>query len=162
MTCDRVQADLSRAMDGEIVLPSAVWDHVSECDECQAFQDAAADVGRRYRIQVLAGIDRLRRLEPATLPSRRASKARLLMPVAAAMLLCWWAVRPAQPPATVVVAAPQASTLPRIGFLNDVFAAEEVSFLHSPAVVLPVRLDLELLPGESTGPEIALPRSLRF
>lgn len=154
MICDRVQAEVSRTMDESHVLSPQSARHVSICSECAEFEETATDVARRYRVQVRAGIDRLRRLEaPRRFPKR--ATAGWLVPLAAALLLCWWGAEPIAPK-VLVQAAPAVTSAPplRIWPVDE----EDLSFI-SVRDFLPVRLDDEFWPSE---PEIVLPRSLRF
>jgi hypothetical protein len=152
-TCDRVQAELSRRMDENHVLSSDSARHRSICAECAEFEETASEVSERYRIQVRAGVERLR---GAVAPAPRLPRKRLpwLIPLAAALLCCLWA--PKEEPVRVVAiakAAP-APVPPRIWPIDE----EDLSFLtvRDP---LPVRLHDAFWPAE---PEIELPKNLRF
>jgi hypothetical protein len=135
-------------MDEDRVLSSESARHVSVCADCAEFQETAADVLHGYRHVVRAGIERLRRVEPPRLYSRRAW-TRWLLPLTAA-LLCCWGTEPPAPPA-LVQSAPAPS--PRIWPLD-----EDLSFL-SIRDPLPVRLDDPYWPA---APEVELPVHLRF
>lgn len=153
MICDRVQSELSRTMDEPHGLSPQSARHLSICSECAEFEETAADVERRYRVRVRAGIDRLRRLEaPRRFPKR--APAGGLLSFAAALLLCWWSAEPTAPPVLVRVDPPAAAAPLRIWPVDE----EDLSFI-SVRDFLPVRLDDEFWPAE---PEIVLPRSLRF
>lgn len=149
MRCDRVQADVSRSMDEAFVLPPESGRHLSTCAQCAEFREKAADVGRRYRRVVRAGIDRLRPQQ--RFPVRR--KLSWLIPLAAALLVCWGVPAPAPQPPAVAQARPLPAPPVRIWPVD-----EEVSFISVPDL-LPVRLGDEFWPAET---EIDLPRSLRF
>jgi hypothetical protein len=174
MNCDRVQADLSGRMDGEPLLSSDTAEHLSTCAECGEFHATTVELSLRYEVQVRQGIDRLRQMEglpPWGLDAPRRSrrvKARLLIPLAAALLLCWWGmerVKPAAPAppavpsvALAVVKEPPLSdpALPRLRLFDD------LASIDAGEEFLPLRLDQDLLPLRSSGSEVTLPSSLRF
>ena len=153
MTCDRIQAELSRAMDEDVELSSASRRHLALCAECAEFRESSTEIARRYGTQVRAGIDRLRGL-PAPRPRFPAPKT-WLAPLAAALLLCWWSAEPDQPPPRPVVAASPAPCR------NWPLDEAELSFI-SIRDVLPVRLHDEFPPEPPSVSEISLPRDLRF
>lgn len=163
MTCDRVQAALSRALDGGRE-PTELADHLAGCPECAEFAEVSADVAARYRTRVRAGVDRLRRATPSK--AARRVPVRRLLPVAAALLLVFLSVpllrRPWAPPAP---AAPAVSAL-RVP-LYDGPAPEPVDLqvlAWMPEPPLPRRLDQELpgSPGLDVDVSVALPPGLRF
>jgi len=170
MTCDRVQAELSRAMDEPRTLGSEAAAHVRTCDECGDFHATSIDLSRRYAREVRSGIDRLRRLEGGIPPRKPLRPARLLLPLAAAALLFGLGLslsRGAAPlPPAPRVALTKISSLkpaPRARLLEDRSPfEEEVSLLFDLQPKLPLRLDQEFLPDLSERAEISLPRSLRF
>ena len=153
MTCDRVQSELSRAMDEDVELSSASRRHLAVCEECAEFQESSIGIGRRYGMQVRAGIDRLRGL-PSPGPRFSAPK-RWLMPLAAALLLCWWSAQPVQTPPRAAVASSPAPS--RSWPLDEA----ELSFI-SIRDVLPVQLHDEFHLEPPSALEISLPRDLRF
>jgi hypothetical protein len=170
MTCDRVQAELSRVMDEREALGSETAAHLLACDECGDFRVASIEMSRRYAQEVRAGIDRLRRLEGAV-PSRKPGPPlRWLVSLAAAALLCWLGmgksrVEPPAPQAPVVALAGSAPVPPatRGHLFGDRLPFDEAaSFILDFQPRLPVRLDQEFLPAAPEPVEINLPRSLRF
>jgi hypothetical protein len=153
MTCERVQVDLSRAMDEGVELSSGSQRHLAVCAECAEFRETSADIGRRYGLRVRTGIERMRRLEPPR--PRLSARKPWLAPLAAALLLCWWSAEPvgtARPAAPVAVAPPV-----RIWPVDEA----GLSFI-SVRDVLPLRLHDEFLPEPPAVSEISLPRDLRF
>ncbi len=153
MTCERVQVELSRAMDEDVELSSGSQRHLAVCAECAEFRESSIEIARRYGMQVRAGIDRLRGL-PSPRP-RFSARKKWLAPLAAALLLCWWSAGPVQtPPRAVVVASPAHS---RSWPLDEA----ELSFI-SIRDVLPVQLHDEFPLEPSSVSEISLPRDLRF
>jgi hypothetical protein len=153
MMCDRVQAELSRGMDEDVGLSSDSSRHLAICAECAGFRETSIEIAQQYGTQVRAGIDRLRGLESPR--PRAAARKAWLIPLAAAVLLCWWIAEPAPsaPPAPVV--APPAQV--RIWPIDE----EGLTFI-SIRDVLPVRLHQEFLPDAPSPTEISLPRNLRF
>jgi hypothetical protein len=175
MTCERVLSDLSRRMDGELTLSSETAEHLSTCADCGDFHATAAEISRRYELQLRLGIDRLRRIEdvpPFGLDSKRPSKslqANLFILLAAALLLCCWGMErtkpasPVAPPAVPSVAMVPLNQplrcdplLPRLRLFDDLSPIDEEEEF------LPLRLDQDLLPLRPSRSEISLPRSLRF
>jgi hypothetical protein len=174
VNCDRAQAALSERMDGESLLSPETAEHLSTCAECCEFHSTTVELSLRYEVQVRQGIDRMRQAEglpPWGLDAPRRSrgvKARLLIPLAAALLLCWWGMErskpktPASPAvssvALVVVKAPLLSdpALPRLRLFDD------LATIDAGEEYLPLRLDQDLLPRRLSGSEVTLPSSLRF
>ena len=152
MTCERIQAELSRGMDEDLELSSESSRHLSICAECAEFREASIAIARHYGIQVRAGIDRLRGLESPR--PRSGSRKGWLVPLAAALLLCWWSMAPKQ------AAPPPAAPLPAAQVRIWPVDEEGLTFI-SVRDVLPVRLHDEFLPEPAVS-EISLPRDLRF
>ena len=157
MSCRRAQEEFST--------PEAAR-HFSTCDECAEFRETTLAIENRYRMQVRAGIDRLRRREPVSAPRPRLS--RVLLPLAAMLLACWCGLSsgrsaPPSPPVSLA-AAPDAGVPAARSLLYEDAAlfgdrGLELSFLTIGDPRLPVRMDDELHLPE---PEISLPRDLRF
>ena len=150
MMCDRVQAELSRGMDEDLELSSDSSRHVATCVECAEFRETSIEIERRYANQVRAGIDRLRPMEKP-----RARRTPWLVPLAAALLLCWWSAEPKPSIPQAVAVAPAAHV--RIWPIDEA----GLTFI-SIRDVLPVRLHQEFLPEAQSVSEITLPRDLRF
>jgi hypothetical protein len=161
-------------MDDGAGLSSQAEGHFSTCDECACFRESTLAIERRYRIQVRTGIDRLRRLAPMDPPSfrpRRALQARLLIPLAAAVLVCGWGLvkqKPAVPasaPFAEIATASPTKPPPHRSLLFDGFlegSGPELSFLRVGEPALPVRLDQDLHGIGGSDFEISLPRDLKF
>ncbi|HVE42911.1 MAG TPA: hypothetical protein VNM14_23725 [Planctomycetota bacterium] len=163
MSCELVQAEISRTLDeGGALLPRAAR-HLLECPDCEEFRVGAIRLTERYATEVRAGIDRLRGTGKAAAAPRR--PALLAAAFAAACLLGWWGMIQTPPAAPAVVRAPEAAVLPasrvRLFESPELVDREEVSFLFEREA-LPVRLDQDLLPTRSDLSEIHLPASLRF
>jgi len=171
MNCRRAQSEFSRSLDEAAPLSSEAEHHLSTCEDCGSFRDATVAVERRYRGQVRAGIDRLRRLDRPSFRPRPASRPRLWIPVAAALLIWGWgwatwkpSVQPSTPQPVAVRTEPKpvrrTMLFEDVGLLDRI--GPELSFLQVGEPRLPHRLDQELLSIRMTEPEIALPRNLRF
>lgn len=160
MTCDQVQAELSRAID-EGREGSAVGGHLSLCPACGEFLALSERLADRYRRQVRRGIDRLGRSMPVRRP--RPSPARLLLPLAAAVLILLSVPVHAPPRISAPPARAAGSRVP----LFDVVAPDPVDLqilAWSGDLPLPRRLDQDL-PGPGAlepDPGLSLPAGLRF
>jgi hypothetical protein len=155
MICERVQAELSRAMDEGHVLSPDVARHRSVCAECAEFEELTNEFSRRYRGQVRAGIERLRGRTPVThrFPRKGLSWS---APLAAALLIvCLGAPGEEAPVLARINPVATSAPIPRIWPVD-----EDLSFL-SVRDLLPVRLEDEFLPPQSFV-EVALPKDLRF
>jgi hypothetical protein len=171
MTCDRVQAELSKAMDEQGTLCSETTAHLLTCGECGDFRASSTEISQEYATEVRAGIDRLRRLEGAVPPKKRRRLIRVLAPLAAAALLCWLGMGKSQgdPPSSPAPSVALMKAAPvRPALRVRLFEArspfdDEVTFVLDLRPKLPLRLDQEFLPDRSDLSEIiSLPRSLRF
>ena len=153
MMCERVQAELSRGMDEDVELSSDSSRHLAICTECAEFRETSIEITRTYGTHVRAGIERLRGLDSPR--PRPAARKTWLVPLAAAVLLCWWSAgpEPSTTRAVVVASPPQA----RIWPVDEA----GLSFL-CVRDLLPVRLHDEFLPEPPSVSEITLPRDLRF
>jgi len=170
MNCRRAQSEFSRSLD-ESAAPSSDADrHFSTCDECGSFRDATVAFEGRYRTRVRSGIDRLRRIEPPSFKPRQSLRSRLLLPLAAAVLVCGWGLtkeKPAPPaPSTaapIAIVPPSKPRTPRSLLFDGVLETigPELSFLRV-GELLPLRLDQEFHGIGVPDPEIVLPRDLRF
>jgi len=161
VSCEQVQAEISRTLDEGRALPPRAIRHLSGCADCEAFRSESAEFAQRYATEVRAGIDRLRGVEKTPGPRRR---PRLIAAaLAAACLLCWWGRGAAPPPAPVLVTTSPAAPASRVRLFEspELLERAEVSFLFEREV-LPVRLDQDLLPARSERSESHLPASLRF
>jgi len=160
MTCDRVQAGVSRALDEDRDL-AAFGAHLSVCSDCSDFATASMGLGARYRNQVLQGMDRLRRVPPP--PVIRRSSSSWLIPLAAAVVvLLSVPLRPQEnPPAESPPAA--AARVPLFdGVRIDLIDLQLLAWAGEPP--LPRRLDQDLPTAFSFEFEssVALPPRLRF
>jgi hypothetical protein len=176
MTCDRALEDLSRRMDGGQALSSETVEHLSTCADCGNFHETAAEVSRRYKLQLRLGIDRLRQgegLPPFGLDSKRPSRslsAKLLIPLAAALLCCCWgmgrtkpaAPAPPPPPGAPMALAEANRPPPSDPALARLRLFDDLAPLSEEEEFLPLRLDQDLLPLRSSRFEVSLPLSLRF
>jgi len=162
MTCDRVQAEISRSHDEDQDLSPEAARHLAGCADCDEFRKDSLEIAALYAGEVRAGIDRLRGGEPT--PRAEVRRLRTLLPAAALLLVCWGIaavkteVPPARPVASSAAPAPDASrprVLPSLPDLDDLGLLVE----RPP---IPLRLDQEFLPTRIDASEISLPRSLRF
>jgi hypothetical protein len=161
VSCEHVQAEISRTLDEGGALPPRAIRHLSGCADCEAFRGESAEFAERYAREVRAGIERLRGVEKRAVPQRR--PLLLSAALAAACLLCWWGRAATPPSAPVLVTTPSAAPSSRVRLFEspELLERAEVSFLFEREV-LPVRLDQDLLPARSELSEIHLPASLRF
>ncbi len=159
MMCDRLQLELSRAIDDRRDL--AEFDgHRSVCCECDDFASVSLTIAHGYRNQVLHGIEQLRRHSPPPVAKRPAWKGLTLLAAAVLVLL-------SQPLRPVSLPAPAASAgaAARVPLFDEVrFSPDDVELLvWSGEPRLPRRLDQDL-PGDfhfEIEP-VPLPANLRF
>ena len=170
MNCLQAQSEISRTRDERNPLSSEVSRHVSICDECASFRETTAAFERQYRRQVRSGIERLRRLDPLPARPRTAGRVRVLIPIAAALLLGGWGLlklKVEAPPALPTPGVQVARAKPVRSLLFDDAgllgrAGPELSFLEVGEPRLPSRLDQDLQGLGMPDPEISLPRNLKF
>lgn len=168
MNCLRAQSEVSRVRDAARAIPPAVDRHLAACEECASFRDTTEALERRYRRQVRSGIDRLRRLDAPSFRPRRSLGRKLLVPVAAAVLVCGWGWLKAKPEgaaAPIAFAVSSKGTSPRSLLFDGAGLVEnppELSFLDIGEPRLPIRLEQELHRIGGSDPEIVLPRNLTF
>ena len=157
MSCVRIQARLSRAIDDRRGL-SAFEGHLAVCSDCDDFATTSLEFAEHYQSQVLRGIEGLRRTGP---PFRAARPPlRRLIALAATVLALLSA---ALPPAPVPSAPPVASA--RVPLFDGVrvYPVDVPLLVWSGEPRLPRRLDQDL-PGSlriEIEP-IRLPTNLRF
>ncbi|HLY08355.1 MAG TPA: hypothetical protein VKW04_03510 [Planctomycetota bacterium] len=160
MSCDGIQAGVSRAIDESRDLADFER-HFAVCSECREFAASSLDLAGRYRRQVRRGIDRLRMA--TTTPAAGRSPARWLIPLAAAALvLCSVPLR--RPPAESPGRLPAASA--RVPLFDGVPSdPPDLRLLAwSGEAPLPRRLDQDLpsVVPVDVEPSVELPSSLRF
>jgi len=160
MTCDRVQAELSRALDDNRDL-AAFGAHLSVCSDCSDFATASWDLAARYRKQVIQGIDRLRRSPPP--PVLRRTSSPWLRSLAAAL---WVLLSVPLPPHEGPPAGSPAAASARVPLFDevriDLIDLQLLAWAGEPP--LPRRLDQDLPTAFSFDfePSVALPSRLRF
>jgi hypothetical protein len=158
MTCDRIQYEVSQAIDEHHDL--AIFEaHLSVCSDCSHFAAAAVGIAGCYRRRVTQGIDRLRR---GTSPARvKRSRAGWLIPLAAALsVLLSVPLRPAPSLPALSTAAARVSLFDDIGL--DSVDLRVLAWSGEPP--LPRRLDQDLPSSISpeVDPSVLLPPNLRF
>ena len=160
MRCDRVQAEVSRALDEDRDL-AAFGAHLSVCSACSDFATVSREVAGRYRKRVIQGIHRLRRDAPPRVMRR--SAASWLLPLAAAVLV--FMSMPLRPPE-----GPPAGSSPAASARVPLFDEVRIDLIDLQVLAwageppLPRRLDQDLPTAFSFEfePSVALPSSLRF
>jgi hypothetical protein len=160
MTCDRVQAEISRSLDEDHDLSPEAARHLMICGDCDDFRSDSIRIASGYAAEVRAGIDRLRGVESA--PPPRSRRAGLLLAAAAALLLMIASIQSEAPPPRAVSRrpAPEAAG-PRPRVLDSLPDLDELGLLVEREPI-PVRLNQDFLPTRIDVSEISLPRSLRF
>jgi hypothetical protein len=160
MSCDRIQFELSRAIDEHRDL--AAFDaHLSVCHDCGDFATVSRDLGERYRRRVTQGIDRLRRGMPPATQKRR--PAGWLLPLAAAFSVLWSVPLRPPPPLPAIWASPASARVPLYDDVRfDPVDLRALAWSGEPP--LPGRLDQDLPSSLSpdADPGITLPSTLRF